>query len=76
MDILLYFPILFIIFYFGFRSYKRNNDKIALLVFSLLMAFNVAITLLHVLEVSIPTPLDFITFVYKPFNNFLYSLFS
>lgn len=76
MEILLYFLILIIISYFGFRSYKWSNDKKALLVFSLIIACNIAITLLHVLEVSIPTPLDLITFIYKPFSNFLYSLFS
>lgn len=76
MEILLYFLILVIISYLGFRSYKRSNDKKALLVFSLLIACNFAITLLHVLEVSIPTPLDLLTFIYKPFSNFLYSLFS
>ncbi|MFN7249347.1 MAG: hypothetical protein ACK4M9_00905 [Anaerobacillus sp.] len=76
MEILLYFSIILIIFYSGFQTYYKSKEKVPIIVFGLLMVCNVTLTILHVLEVSIPSPLEFITFIYKPFSHFLYSLFS
>ncbi len=49
----------------------RKRLKKELWVFSLLLLLGVGISSAEALQWAIPTPLDWITFVYKPFTDFL-----
>jgi hypothetical protein len=76
MELIFYLSILLIISVFGVKTYKKVNQKKEFIAFSLLMVLNVTLTIFHISEVTIPTPLDFFTVIFRPAGQFLYSLFS
>lgn len=43
-------------------------------VFSILLIFGVFISILNILRIDIPNPLNFLTNIYKPINNFISSI--
>jgi Na+/melibiose symporter-like transporter len=47
----------------------KKQQKKELLVFSILLLFGVALSIFFTISKSIPNPLDYITFIFKPFSE-------
>ncbi|MGB5944721.1 hypothetical protein [Paenisporosarcina sp.] len=47
----------------------KKQQKKELLVFSILLLFGVALSIFFTVSKSIPNPLDYITFIFKPLSE-------
>ncbi|MBY0083872.1 hypothetical protein [Brevibacillus brevis] len=50
---------------------RRNAMKKEMLVFFILLVVGTGLGIAESLKANIPNPLDWITFVYKPFSDFI-----
>ncbi|RAP75744.1 hypothetical protein [Paenibacillus montanisoli] len=53
---------------------RRKGYKKELLVFSMLLAAGILLSVLEVIKIPLPNPLDMITAVYQPISDFVYAL--
>ncbi|WP_409345682.1 hypothetical protein [Paenibacillus sp. MBLB4367] len=51
---------------------RRNNMKRELVVFSILLAAGFGLSLTEALEITIPNPLDWMTYVFRPYSDLVY----
>lgn len=56
---------------FEVPSLLKKQQKKELLVFSILLLFGVALSIFFTVRNSIPNPLDYITFIFKPLNDLI-----
>lgn len=71
----IYFVIFVSLTSYGWLHFKKVKKKEPLLFFTI-MLLNGVLIVLNIIEIDIPTPLDLITFVFQPFGDMLYNLFS
>ncbi|OIJ14244.1 hypothetical protein BKP35_07015 [Anaerobacillus arseniciselenatis] len=60
---------------YGLLHYNKVKQKEPIIFISM-MILNGVLMFLILIEAKIPTPLDFITYIYKPIGELLYQLFS
>lgn len=74
---LVYVIIFIIIAFIGFFHFKKvQQNKKNLIAYIVMMMINVFLLLDHCLEMGLPTPLDFITFIYQPISDFVFGLLT
>lgn len=56
---------------FEVPNMRRNGMKKEMLVFFILLVVGTGLSIAESLEANIPNPLEWITFVYKPFSDFI-----
>ncbi len=54
---------------------KKNLIK-ELWAFSILLIIGVVLSILKSMRIDIPNPLDLLTIIYKPINDFIYGFFK
>ncbi|MFJ7666658.1 hypothetical protein ACIQXI_06090 [Lysinibacillus sp. NPDC097195] len=64
----------FIIAYIVIPPLKKKGEKKTIVVFSLILTIGAVLNIAIGLKKNIPSPLDFITFIFTPIRNFLLSL--
>ncbi|WP_017381638.1 hypothetical protein [Paenisporosarcina sp. TG-14] len=60
--------------YFEVPPLLKEKQKKDLVVFSILLIIGVVLSIFWALDKQIPNPLDFITFILKPLNDFISQL--
>ncbi|MCR8854033.1 hypothetical protein [Lysinibacillus fusiformis] len=53
---------------------KKQKETKTILVFSILLLIGTALNMGIALKINIPSPLDFITFIFTPIKDFIVSL--
>lgn len=52
----------------------RNKMTRELWIFAVVLAFAIAVSILHALRVPLPNPLDWITAVFKPVSDYIFGI--
>ncbi|WP_243291595.1 hypothetical protein [Bacillus sp. FJAT-47783] len=61
-----------IVIYIEVPSLLKKKQTKELYVFSILLFIGVVLSILESLQIELPNPLDAITFIYKPFSDFIF----
>ncbi|MBM7585626.1 glucan phosphoethanolaminetransferase (alkaline phosphatase superfamily) [Bacillus pakistanensis] len=65
-----------LIFAFEVPPLWKKKKKKELIVFSFLLLFGTGLSIAKSLDIKIPNPLDFITFIYKPISDVMMNFFK
>lgn len=63
-----------LVIYIEVPSLLKKKQTKELWVFSVLLFIGVVLSILESLQIELPNPLDAITFIYKPFSDFIFGL--